>query len=221
MPNTKPADDELDIPVIPDAESGVDAQLTGEGEGESTDSSVDLEEKDAKVDSKPSPAEENARRQEEAWLSKVVEGKSKVEDAPAWLQKRLNARLDNVKEAPKTEDVVKQILEKERKSLEFKDLQKQIPPLTKEQAAELKERYSQLKGADNVAALRTVLDAMGLSKKLKEAEARGVAKGKIALPRSGQPAVRKSEQAVGNVPLDVIHDEKKWRQMIRDGEISE
>ena len=215
MPNDGTADDELQLEVIPEAESDVDTQTSENAEGESADVSVNLQD-NAKVD-KLSPAEENAKRQEETWLNKVISGKSKVEEAPQWLQSRLNARLEATAELPKTEDVVKQLLQKERKTQEFNDLQRQIPPLTKEQAKELTDRYNQLKGADNVAALKTVLDAMGLSQKLKEAEQRGMAKGRISLPRSGQPAVRKSEQTVGNVPLDVIHDEKKWNQMIRQG----
>jgi len=218
MPNGQDTEgDELQLEVIPEAESDGDHQTTDKGEGDAADSSVKLEESDAKADKKLTPAEESARKQEETWLAKVIAGKSKVEEAPNWLQDKLNARLETISDAPKTEEIVKQALAKERKAQEFSDLQKQIPALTKAQAKELTDRYNQLKGADNVAALKTVLDAMGLSQKLKEAEARGIAKGKMSLPKSGQPAVRKSDVSVGNVPLDVIQDDKKWNQMIREG----
>lgn len=219
MPNQDQVSDELgDIQVIEDTESAVDDNVTEEKEN-SEQSSQELHlEEDATTDSKLSPAEISAKQQEDSWLAKVIAGKSTVEQAPKWLQSKINSRLEVIGNAPKTEEIVKQALEKERKVQEFKDLQKQIPPLTPTQAKELKQRYSQLKGADNVAALKTVLEAMGLTPKPKEIEAREIAKGKITLPRSGQPAVRKSETKVGNVPLDVIQDEKKWKQFIREGE---
>jgi hypothetical protein len=219
MPNAQDTEgDELHLEVIPEAESDVDRQTTSDGEGGDVETTVKLEEDDGPAAKKPTPNEESAKRQEESWLANVIAGKKKVEDAPKWLQPKISSRLETIGNAPKTEEIVKQAIAKERKSLEFKDLQKQIPPLTREQAKELTDRYNALKGADNVSALRTVLDAMGLSQKIKEAEARGVAKGKISLPRSGQPAVRKQEsELVGGVPKDVIHDEQKWRKMIQSG----
>jgi hypothetical protein len=216
MPNQDQVSDELQLEVIPDSESTVDNDDTQEGEQSSQELNL---EKDSTADSKLSPAEKSAKEQEDSWLAKVIAGKSKVDEAPQWLQSKLNARMEVLSAPKQTEDIVKQALANERKAQEFSDLQKQIPPLSKAQAEELKSRYNQLKGADNVVALKTVLDAMGLSPKLKEAEARSIAKGKIALPRSGQPAVRKSDTLVGGVPKSVIHNEKEWNKMIRSGQV--
>ena len=207
--------DELQLDVTDEAESVEDTQTTDEGEGES-EGELNLETEEQAVE-KLSPAQENAKRQENAWFNKVVSGKAKVEDAPKWLQEKLNTRLEASTEEPGTEEVVKKVMAEERETQQFKDLQSQIPKLTSSQAKELQERFAELKALGKVKALRTALDLMGLSQKVKEAEARGVAKGRTSLPRSGQPAVRKSDQVVGGVPLDVIHDDKKWNDMIRNG----
>lgn len=205
--------DELQLEVIDDAESDGNTQ-DSEAEGESeTELNLEIDEKVAKQ----TPAEENAKRQEESWLNKVVTGKADVSDAPTWLQARLNARLEATNKVPETEEVVKRILATEREATEFKALQSQIPKLNSAQAQELQERFAKLKPLGKVEALRTALDLMGLSSKAKEAEMRGVAKGRMSLPMSGQPSVKKSGQSVGGVSLDVIHDDKKWNAMIRNG----
>lgn len=206
--------DELDLEVITEDESAEDTQYIQEDEGESEE--LNLETEEAQVD-KLSPAEENARKQEEAWLNKVISGNAAVEDAPKWLQGRLNKRLDAVEKAPDTEEVVRKVLEKEREDAEFQERKSQIPKLTPAQAKEFTERYNQLRPAGKLAALNTVIELMGLSQKMREAEQRGIAKGRMSLPRSGQPAVRKSDQVVGGVPMDVIQDDKKWNEMIRTG----
>jgi len=208
--------DELEIDIAED-ESGNDSRTIENNEGEQEDSELNLEvQEEAPVD-KLSPAEAHAKQQEEAWLSKVISGKSDVTDAPSWLHARLNTRLESTNNAPNTEDVVKKILEQEREENEFKNLQSEIPKLTPLQAKELQERFSSLKSAGKVVALRASLDAMGLSQKLKDAEAKGIAKGRMSIPRSGQPSVRKSDQSVGGVPLNVINDDKAWNKMIRTG----
>ena len=218
MPNQQDTEtDKLQLEVIAEDESEIDAQNT-DGEGESSDTSVNLND-NATAEKKLSPAEESAKKQEDSWLAKVIAGKSKVEEAPQWLQSKLNARLEVISAPQQTEEIVKQAMANERKAQEFQARQKQIPPLTKAQAKEFTDRFNQLKGADSLAALNTVIDAMGLSSKLKEAEARGIAKGKVSLPRSGQSAVRKSEsEIIGGVSKDIIHDEKKWNKMIREGQ---
>lgn len=210
--------DELQLEVIPDSESADGPQDT-QGEGEAEEQ-VQLEIDGPQAD-KLSPAEENAKRQEEVWLNKVISGKAQVEDAPKWLHGKLNARLDTAAKVPETEEVVRKVLEKEREAQEFKDIQGQIPKLTPAQAKELQDKFAELKPLGKAKALRTALDLMGLSSKVKEAEMRGVAKGRMSLPQSGQPQVRKSTQAVGGVPLDVIHDDKKWNEMIRSGSTPE
>jgi antitoxin component HigA of HigAB toxin-antitoxin module len=205
---------ELEIDIEED-ESSDDDQTTGNGE-EDKETALNLE-IDEKV-AKQTPAEENAKRQEESWLNKVITGKADVSDAPTWLQGRLNARLEATNKTPETEEVVKKILAAEREATEFKSLQSQIPKLNSAQAQELQERFAKLKPLGKVEALRTALDLMGLSSKTKEAEMRGIAKGRMSLPMSGQPSVKKSGQSVGGVPLDVIHDDKKWNAMIRSGQ---
>lgn len=207
--------DELQLEVTSEAETVEDTQDTN-GEGESEDTQVQLETGESEVD-KLTPAEENAKRQEEAWLSKVISGKAQVEDAPKWLHGRLEARLEATNKVPETEEVVKQVLEREKEAQEFKSLQGQIPKLTAAQAKELQDRFNALKPAGKVVALKAALDAMGLSQKIKEAEQRGVAKGRMSLPQSGQPPVRKPEKVVGGVPLDIVHDDRKWNEMIRNG----
>lgn len=219
MPNGQDTtDNELELDIIED-ESAEDTQDT-QGEGESEEVELNLETGEAKVDQR-SPAEENAKRQEEAWLLKVTSGKASVEDAPKWLHGRLNSRLEATNKLPETEEVVKRILEQKEQEQEFKAIQAQIPKLTPQQAKELQARFAEYKPLGNAKALRTALDVMGLSQRVKEAEQRGVAKGRMSLPQSGQPSVKKSDQAIGGVPSDVIQDDKKWNEMIRQGKKQE
>ncbi len=206
--------DELQLEVIPETESTDGTQDSGNAEGELTEE-IRLETGEEEV--KLSPQEENAKHQEDVWLNKVIAGKANVEDAPSWLQKRLTARLDATGKVPETAEVVKKVLTQERQAQEFQDLQKQIPPLTQTQAKELQEKFAKYKPLGNVEALKTALELMGISSKVKEAEARGIAKGRLTFPKSGQPSVKRSGQVVGGVPLDVINDDKKWNEMIRTG----
>lgn len=208
--------DELHLEVIPETESDEDTQATEsfDGEGESKEElNLATDEKG----SKPTPAEENAKRQEEAWLNKVISGKANVEDAPKWLHGRLNARLEATTKVPDTEEVVKKVLNQERENAEYKALQQQIPPLTERQATELREKVARFKPLGKTEALRTAMDLMGLSDKIREAEARGVAKGRTSIPVSGFPSVKKSGKVVGGVPLEVVLDDRAWNQMIRQG----
>lgn len=211
MPNTTTDGDELEIDIA-EAESAVDTQTTDEdSEGES-ELTLESEEKVEKL----SPAEENAKRQEEAWLEKVVSGKAEITDAPKWLQGRIESRLNVTTKLPETEEVVKKVIAQERETLEFKALQSRIPKLTATQAKELQERFAELRPLGKTKALQLALDLMGLSQKINDAERRGIAKARMSLPVSGQPSVRKLAQ-VGGVDLDVIHDDKKWNEMIRGG----
>jgi len=205
--------DELEIDIAED-ESVVDTQNTDEGEGES-DAVIDPEEGDEEV-VKLTPAEENAKRQEDAWVNKITSSKASVEDAPSWLHSRLNAKLDATAKVPNTEEVVRRTLEKEREQAEFQILKAEIPQLTPAQAKELKQRYKTLRPAGKVAALKAALDAMGLSKAVRDAEARGIAKGKVSFPRSGQPSVSRSEKSVGGVPIKVVRSDADWNKMVRD-----
>lgn len=220
MPNGQDIEDDelqLDVEDTSETESDEDTQTTDkekDGEGESEEE-LNLE-TDEKVE-KLSPAEENAKRQLDAWYSKVVAGKAKVEDAPKWLQKGLNGRLEAINEEPNIDQKITQVLAKKEEDQEFKSLQSQIPKLTKEQAEQLTEKFAELKPIGKVKALRTALELMGLSEKMREAEKRGIAKGRTSIPVSGQPSVKRSNQSVGGVPLDVIRDDKKWNKAVREG----
>ena len=221
-------DDELQTEVIDPNESVDDTQDTpansgDEGESE-TETKVELEkdQPESQVDKQLSPAEKSARIQEESWLQNVLEGKKAVKDAPTWLQPRLNKRLEEVSNPVNTESTVEKevqkALAKQQEDSDFKALQSKIPPLTPAQNRELQERYQSLKPAGRVVALRNAMDAMGLSERIADAEKRGIAKGKMSLPRSGQPAVRKQDsKLVGGVPLDVVTDEAKWAELVRTG----
>lgn len=214
MPSEKSIDsNELELTIEEDESSDDTQNSDAEGESE-TELNLEIDEKVAKQ----TPAEENAQRQVDSWVNKVINGKAEVEDAPKWLQARLNAKLEATNNVPETAEVVKKVLAEEREAAEFKSLQSQIPKLNSAQAQELQERFAKLKPLGKVEALRTALDLMGLSSKTKEAEMRGIAKGRMSLPMSGQPSVKKSGQSVGGVPLDVIHDDKKWNAMIRSGQ---
>lgn len=214
MPNVQDIEvDELDL-VIDENESVEDTQHT-DGEGESEDAELNLND-DTQVD-KLTPAQQNAKRQEEAWLNKVVTGAAEVSEAPKWLHNRLNTRLETLEEAPQTEDVVRKVLNQELQAQEFKTLQSQIPKLSSLQAKELQDRFSELKPLGNVKALRTALDLMGLSQKVTDAEKRGIAKGRQSLPKSGHPSIKESSKAVGGVPMDIVSDNAKWNDMIRNG----
>jgi len=217
--------DELDLQVTPDNEPADDTQDTpanGEGEG-GPEAVVELEEEtppaQPKVE-KLTPAQEQARKQEEAWFQNVLDGKKKVEEAPTWLQPRLNKRLEDISEAPDTgsavsQEVSRQLAEKQEAD-DFAAAKAEIPPMNAAQAKEFRERYSALKPAGRALAVRTALEAMGISKSIEAAEKRGIAKGKMSFPRSGQPPVRKPEtKLIGGVPEDVINDEKKWNEYVR------
>ena len=215
MPSDQDTDsNELDLQVMEEDESVDDTQTTLEGEGES-DAVLNLETEEQKVD-KLSPADEQAKKQEEAWLLKVASGKASISDAPAWLQKRLNTRLEASESQPDTEAVVRKVLEKEREDAEFKALQAEIPALSQAQATELNERFKTLRPAGKVVALRAALDAMGISQKVKEAEQRGIAKGKMSFPRSGQPAVKNMGKTISGVPLSTVQDNKAWNKLFKD-----
>lgn len=215
--DSDPGELQLEIEDTAETESADDTQTTEEGEGESG-SKLDLN-ADEKVD-KLSPAEENAKRQEESWLNKVVSGKAEIDDAPKWLHPRLSARLEATEKVPETEEVVKKVMAQEREAQEFKALQATIPRLNAIQAKELQERFASLKPLGPTKALKTAMEIMGLSGKVKEAEARGIAKGRMSMPQSGQPSVKKSDKVVGGVDLETIHDDKKWNEMIRRGQQS-
>lgn len=217
MPSNIPTEaDELQLEVIAEDEVVDGSQDSGNAEGETEDNPLNLETEEQADGKQLTAAEQNAKKQEEVWLGKVISEKSNVEDAPTWLQSRLNARLEAMNKVPETEEVVRQVLAKERDAQEFKTLQAEIPKLSPAQAKQLQDKFAELKPLGNVKALRTALDLMGLSQKMKEAEQRGVAKGRISLPKSGQPAVRKSEQSVGNVPMSVVEDNKAWLNMIKN-----
>lgn len=204
-------DSELDLQVTPDSESLETSQTSQGAEGENEDSKLSLEQDEPKAD-KLSSAEENAQRQVDHWLLEVTSGRKKLEDAPGWVQKRMAPHLDGT--ATDTAEIVRKELEKQQEDAEFKSLQASIPQLTPSQAQELQERYKILRPAGKVAALKASLEAMGLNSKLKEAEQRGIAKGKVSLPRSGQPAVRKSEPTVEGVPVSVIQSKKAWKDLL-------
>jgi hypothetical protein len=217
MPNEQDMNaDELQLEVIQADESVEDTQNTT-GEGESEEASVEVV-LDNEQGNKQTPAELNAEKQLDAWSKKVFEGQIndrtgepyEVEDAPKWLQPRLLARVDSAAKVPETEEVVKQVLEKEREGQEFKTLQSQIPKLTPSQAQELQDRYNALKPAGRVIALKAALDAMGLSEKVREAERKGIAKGKMSLPKSGYSAVKAPEQ----VHVKAAQSDKGWNDYI-------
>jgi hypothetical protein len=216
--DTNTTGDELDL-VISESESNADSQDTQESEGESGDAQVQLETEEPQKE-KLSPAQLNAKRQEETWLNRVSTahineetGKPyEIEDAPKWLQNKLLARLDG----PAPEEVAKKVFEQERQKQEFKELQKQIPALTATQAKQLQDKFAELKPLGNVVALRNALEILGLGQKMKEAEQRGINKARQSLPKSGLSKVKDSEQVVGNVPLSTVTDPKKWDEMIRN-----
>ena len=213
MPSSQDTEaDELHLEVTAEGESVDDTQTTENGEGES-DTVVNLETDDKKVE-KLSPAEEQARKQVETWFEHVTSGAKKLEDAPTWVQKKLNARLEQ--SGPSTEEIVRKALAEQQEDAEFKALQAEIPSLTPAQAKELQDRYKSLRPAGKVVALKTSLEAMGLNSKLKEAEQRGIAKGKMSLPRSGQPSVRKSEEMIDGVPMSTITNNKSWNQLMKN-----
>lgn len=224
MPSDEGQDgDELDLQVTPDAPADDTQATRDEGEGES-EAMVELEEtpEQPKVE-QLTPAQEQAKKQEEAWFQNVIEGKKKVEEAPTWLQSRLNKRLESISEAPETDsavskEVARQLAQKNEND-DFNAAKAEIPPMNSAQAKEFKERYAQLKPAGRALAVRTALEAMGItSKRVEDAERRGIAKGKMSFPKSGQPAVRKQEsQLVGGIPSDVVNDEKKWAELVRTG----
>lgn len=202
-------DGELDLKVTTEDESVDDTQDTGDnGEGES---GTVLE--DEQQVEKLSPAEENRKKQLEVWSANVASGAKKLEDAPSWVQKELTK--PSAVSGDELELKIAKVLAKQQEDLEFKELQSKIPALSPVQAQELRERYRALNGAGKVAALRAAMDAMGLSEKVKEAEERGIAKGRMSLPKSGQPVVRKSEQSVAGVPLNVITNNAEWNKFMK------
>jgi len=210
-------DSELHLEVTPDSESLESSQTTLDGEGEIEDARLNLDSENEQKADKQTLADENAKRQVDHWQQEVNAGRKDLKDAPAWVQKRIAALKEGSEAQNDTEQVVRRVLEKEREDAEFKDLQGQIPALTAAQAKELQERYKVLRPAGKVAALKACLDAMGLSQKLKEAEQRGIAKGKMSLPKSGQPSVKRSESTVAGVPVSTIQNNAAWENFVKSG----
>jgi hypothetical protein len=212
MPNGSDTErDELEIDTLED-ESDVDTQDTSheEGEGEFQESDLDdsLEsEEDTSVPQQKPQASDAALAQENAWYSKIVTGKTSLEDPrlPSWLRPKLEKRL-GVSEPPKQENI-KKIIEEE---IRFTDLKKSIPKLTKKQAEELKAKYAEFKPLGKVKALETAIELLGLSKRMQEAERRGLAKGRMSLPPSGQPSEKNQDDI-----LALAKDPKKWKAFIK------
>jgi len=209
--------DELQLEVIDNGESQAGSQDT-EGEGETEKVQVNLE-KDDTQSNKLTPAQENAKRQEETYLNRIsgeeinpkTEKPYEIEDAPKWLQPKLKEQLFAKNEVPETEAVVKKVLEQEREDVQFKEIQSQIPKLTPTQAQELQDKYKDLKVLGKVKALQLALDLMGLSREVKEAEMRGVAKGKMSLPKSGNSATRGSGEAEHVI---AAQSDKSWKDYL-------
>jgi hypothetical protein len=203
---------ELDLKVTADSES-LDSSQTSQGtEGENEDSQLNLEEGQSKVD-KLSTAETQGNKQADHWLAEVRSGRKQLEDAPDWVQKKILPDLEGSTSDPK--ELVRQVLEEERQDAQFKDLQATIPELTSTQANELKERYKLLRPAGKYAALKASLDAMGINSQLQEAEQRGIAKGKVSFPSSGQPSVKNSESTIAGVPVSVIKSNAAFDKFIK------
>ena len=124
MPSNEQSGDELQLEVIPEAESNTGSQDTnGEGETET----VILDDTQS---NKLTPAQENAKRQEETYLNRIsgeeINPKTdlpyEIEDAPKWLQPKLMEHFNAVGKVPETEEVVKKVLEQERENAQFKEI---------------------------------------------------------------------------------------------------
>lgn len=219
-------DDELDIQVTDPDESVDDTQDTKGGEGESdaeVQVTLDDEVKESKVE-KLTPAQENAKRQEEAWLQHVTSGNKEVEDAPKWLQPRLTKRLDNLFQGNESniQSMVSEEVNRQKaadqEAEDFKSAQSEIPPMTSAQATEFKRRYNELKPVGRGLAIRRALESMGLRDINAESKQMREARGDMSLPKSGQSSVSKADpKTIGGVPVDVINDEKKWAELVRTG----
>lgn len=206
-------DSELGLQVTDNSESLETSQDSGNTEGEIEGSKLNLETSESKVD-KLSPAEENAIRQVEHWMLEVTSGRKTVEDAPTWVQKRLTAKLEATQTVSEDE-IVQKVSKQVQENAEFDAEKASLPAMTPEQAEEFKKQYAILRPAGRLAALRAVKAMMGFGSKVKEAEQRGIAKGKTSLPRSGQPSVKKPENAIDGVPTSVITNDKEWKKMLK------
>lgn len=211
MVNDTTLDSELDLQVTDDSESVETSQDSQDAEGEIEGSKLNLETSESKVD-KLSTAEENAVKQVEHWMLEVTSGRKALEDAPAWVQKRMLPKLEGAQ--VKEEDIVLKVSKQIQEDADFNAEKATLPTMTPGQAEEFKRRYAELRPAGRLAAIRAVKDAMGLSSKVKEAEQRGIAKGRMSLPRSGQPSVKKSEQTIAGVPVSTITNDAEWRKML-------
>lgn len=208
-----PNNNELDLDIIGESES-VDAEAT-ESEQEVNGLQLD-EESAAQVASKSlSPAEKSALQQEEAWFKKVVEGTKQIEEAPSWLQARLQKKLDSIAKAPDIKDVAREValqeIARQKEDAQFNQLQESIPALSKTDAEKLKAKFAELRPLGKVKALETAMEILGLTPDRMEEQSIAKARGKMTLPPSGAPST-KSENDI----LSIAKDQKRWKEFVKN-----
>lgn len=214
MPNmVDPNNDELELDIVSESEP-VDAQTTDNGEGEKTE--LQLEESNAQVPSKPlTPAEQSALVQEEAWIKNIIEGKKDVDEAPKWLQSRLQKRLDSISKVPAIEEVAREVAQKEiqrqQEESAFYDLQKSIPPLSSTDAAQLKAKYAELRPLGKVKALEVAMQVLGISMDKQEEAGIQKARGRMSLPPSSSVPRNNNKDDL----VSVAKDQKRWKDFVK------
>lgn len=203
--NTDSDELELKVQATEEAESGGDQDATKTEQTEVM--ALDEQEQVAK----PTPAEISAQNQLEAWHAKILAGKADITAAPTWMQPKLMEKLQVKEKEPEIEKLIEEKLQKEREEIQFKNMVEALPELPREKAEELKSHFKELRPLGKVKALELAKKLAGLDEELREAEERGIARGRMSLPASGQPAPKPK-----NV-LDIAKDQKAWEQFRKSG----
>lgn len=205
MPNETNQGDELNITITED-ESSVDSQDTkSEPENGDLDLDTNTNTEDTSV-AKLTPAEISAKNQEEAWFKNVIDGKKNIEDAPKWLQNRLNKRFEALNKEPDIEDVVDKKLAARLEEQTFQELKSALPAMDAKTAKAFSQKFAELKPLGKVKALELTKQLLGITSDEKKS-----ARAKMTLPPSGQPKAKVSDD-----PVDIAKDPVRWKQFVKE-----
>lgn len=221
-------DDDLDLDIDQNDADTDSANDTEEEEESSEDEQEqdDLELEDSQDKIKSSKAEENKRKQVEAWASKIESGKATMDDLPVnlkWLlpdlKDRLGQGLEKQVDTPDVKEVVKQAIAEERANARFEAIQNELKQsdLTASQRDTLKTKYSALRerGLSKLDAVELAMEVAQID--LNELSLEGSRRA-MRLPR---PGTSKKALAGGNlddVPYSEVYknipEEKRVQHLI-------
>jgi hypothetical protein len=163
--DNKQNESELQFEDTSESDSSTDEQSTTQGSEETHD--------DLELEDKANIAEANRNKQIDVWFNRVSSGEITIEQIPAnlgWVKKAVENKLGIDTSSVSTEEIVKQVLEKERAEEDFKNLFTQLKSqnINSSQQDLVKSKYNALlaNGMTNKAlALETAIAASGIELK--------------------------------------------------------